>query len=272
MIRNSLRDGEDHFRSAGLTSHQSRITSHVFIHLHCHSHYSFLRGVASPEEIIAAAKEQKVPAVALTDTNGMYAAVSFYKKALDAGIQPIVGVTLDVEWRVTSGEWREKAAGIARFARNDGSTHSISIVLLATDMEGYSNLCQLVTLRHLGTAKLAPNATVTAETDGRPVTLQELAERHRGVIALCPMPTQQQDTSNRRGTVVRAPAKKNQDNDGVREWIAKLKGIFADRLYIEILHLSGSDARSLREAERLGRELRLALIASNDSPVLKPEV
>src|SRR5438132_6680460 len=53
----------------------------VFVHLHCHSHYSFLRGVGSPEEIVAAAVEQKMPAVALTDTNGLYAAVSFYQAA-----------------------------------------------------------------------------------------------------------------------------------------------------------------------------------------------
>ena len=76
----------------------------MFVHLHCHSHYSFLRGVASPDEIIAAAVEQKMPAVALTDTNGMHAAVSFYKKAKEKKIKPIVGVTLDVEWQVTSGE------------------------------------------------------------------------------------------------------------------------------------------------------------------------
>src|SRR2546430_1244286 len=71
----------------------------VFVHLHCHSHYSFLRGVASPEEIVAAAVEQKMPAVALTDTNGLYAAVSFYQAAKKAGINPIVGVVLDVEFR-----------------------------------------------------------------------------------------------------------------------------------------------------------------------------
>src|SRR5205823_9064635 len=61
----------------------------VFVHLHCHSHYSFLRGVASPEEIVAAAVEQKMPAVALTDTNGLYAAVQFYKLAQEAKIKEI---------------------------------------------------------------------------------------------------------------------------------------------------------------------------------------
>src|SRR5262252_972991 len=78
----------------------------MLIHLHCHSHYSFLRGIASPDEIIAAAVEQNMPAVALTDTNGMHAAVSFYKKAKDAKIKPIVGVVLDGEFRISSDEFR----------------------------------------------------------------------------------------------------------------------------------------------------------------------
>src|SRR5229473_7209785 len=104
----------------------------VFVHLHCHSHYSFLRGVASPEEIVAAAVEQKMPAVALTDTNGLYAAVSFYQAAKKADIQPIVGVALDVEW---SQERREipsdKVGTFGRFARNDGNKSSATLVLLA---------------------------------------------------------------------------------------------------------------------------------------------
>src|SRR3989442_3697678 len=64
----------------------------MFVHVHCHSHYSFLRGVASPLELVAAAAEQKMPAVTLTDTNGMYAAVPFYLAAHEAGGKPIVGV------------------------------------------------------------------------------------------------------------------------------------------------------------------------------------
>jgi len=56
-----------------------RVGSRV-VHLHCHSHYSFLRGVASPEEIVAAAVEQKMPAVALTDTNGCTPPYRFTKQ------------------------------------------------------------------------------------------------------------------------------------------------------------------------------------------------
>ena len=133
--------------------------------------------MASPEEIVTAAAEQKMPAVALTDTNGLYAAVSFYQAAKKVGVKPIVGVALELDR-----------------GKSDGS----AIVLLAADMEGYSNLCQLVTLRHLGTTRLAQNIG-SSETDGRPVTMQELAEHSRGVIALCPLPARSRDASTRRG-------------------------------------------------------------------------
>ena len=69
----------------------------MFIHLHCHSHYSFLRAVPSPQEIIAAAAEKKMLAVALTDTGGLYAAVPFYQAAREAGVKPIIGTVLDVD-------------------------------------------------------------------------------------------------------------------------------------------------------------------------------
>ncbi|HTQ62782.1 MAG TPA: DNA polymerase III subunit alpha [Candidatus Solibacter sp.] len=238
----------------------------MFVHLHCHSDYSFLRGVAPPEEIIAAAAGQKMPAVALTDTNGLYAAVPFYKAAKDAGIKPIVGVTLDVELEGKNNE-REGP----RSARNDGSqksvyASSVAMVLLAADMEGYSNLCQLVTLRHLGTTELAKSKSFgsgseAGEENGRPVTLEDLAAHSRGVIALCPLPTRVPETSDRRGTIYRAPT----------AYIPALKSIFGERLWIEVQHLSPGDGRMLREAERVGCELGVPLVATNNVYFLRPE-
>ena len=157
----------------------------MFVHLHCHSHYSFLRGVAPPEEIIAAAAAQKMPAVALTDTNGLYAAVPFYQAAKAAGVKPIVGVVIDVEFRASPSPSRNSKY-------ENRHSPSVAMVLLAADMEGYSNLCQLVTLRHLGTTELAKNDL--EECDGRPVTLEELAKHSKGVIALCPLPPRTRDT------------------------------------------------------------------------------
>jgi DNA-directed DNA polymerase III PolC len=245
----------------------------VFVHLHCHSHYSFLRGVGSPEEIVAAAVEQKMPAVALTDSNGLYAAVPFYKTALDAGIKPIVGVVLDVEFCVSNDPSIAPRASALRNSKRDiGNSESAPLTLLAADMDGYSNLCQLVTLRHLGTTKLARDAAAAAgKEDGRPVTLQELAEHNRGVIALCSLPAKLPDASNRRGTIYRAPTKKDPDDARATEWIAQLKNIFGDRLYIEVQILSPGDRRTLREAEPIGRELSVSLVATNNVHFLLPE-
>ena len=251
----------------------------------------------SPEEIIAAAVEQNMPAVALTDTNGMYAAVPFYQAAKKAGVKPIVGMTLDVEMR-----GREKEREISRCARNDEKLPSAAVVLLAADMEGYSNLCRLVTLRQLGgtpsetltkkpaqdtgsgltkTAKWntrnghrGPDWRHSAEepeedgaahlgkADGRPVTLEELANHSKGVIALAPI-------GSSRGATCCAPAKKN--NDTTIGWAAQLKNIFGDRLWIEVQQLSPGDGRALREAERIGRELGVPLVATNKVHFLRPE-
>jgi DNA polymerase III subunit alpha len=249
----------------------------VFVHLHCHSHYSFLRGVASPEQIIAAAVAQKMPAVALTDTNGLYAVVPFYKAAIAAGIKPIVGVVIDVEFRALHFEVRN--------SKNENrNSQSVTMVLLAADMEGYSNLCQLVTLRHLGTTELAKNDLEGC--DGRPVTLEELAKHSRGVIALCPLPPRMRDADDRRGTARRArpefdapgDAATTSRTDGAckmdmacRAHTAMLKDIFGSRLWIEVQHLSPRDGRLLREAERIGRELSVPLVATNNVYFLRPE-
>jgi len=238
----------------------------VFVHLHCHSHYSFLRGVASPEEIVAAAVEQKMPAVALTDTNGLYAGVSFYKAAKDKGIKPIVGVVLDVEFRISSDAFR--------YSKNETrNSASAPLTLLATNMEGYSNLCQLVTLRHLGTTKLSQNMNPT-ETDGRPVTLQELAEHNRGAIVLCPLPARSRDASTCSGAACCATTKTTSANAGcfsATSHFSRLREIFGDRLYIEVQRLSPGDGRALREAERLGRKLGVPLVATNNVHFLRPE-
>jgi len=233
----------------------------MFVHLHCHSHYSFLRGVNPPEEIIAAAVEQKMPAVALTDTNGMYAAVPFYEKAKEAGVKPIVGVVLDVErsgeWRVASGEKQEvKDVKDVKEAKDRGC---VAMVLLAADAEGYSNLCQLTTLRHLGALRLGQETF--AEDESRPVTMEELATHSAGVIALWPAS----------GIAISRQLLADSRQSLVTSQLKRWKEIFGERVYIEVQHLSPGDGRALREAERLGRELGIPLVATNNVHFLKPE-
>lgn len=63
-----------------------------FTHLHTHSHYSLLDGLAKIDDLIARAKELGMDSLAITDHGNLFGAVEFYKKAKAAGIKPIIGV------------------------------------------------------------------------------------------------------------------------------------------------------------------------------------
>src|SRR5208283_1376024 len=255
----------------------------TFVHLHCHSHYSFLRGVNPPEEIIAAAVEQKMPAVALTDSSGMYAAVSFYQAARAAKVKPIVGVVVEIggKWRVTNDEC----------SRTESESPSMPLLLLAMDMEGYSNLCRLTTIRHLGALQLGQAAS--AKSEGHPLTREELASHSAGVIALCPAAVVLRMAGwEERGKTrslkaegcgtwsekEKASACQKTANDRSTSvtpqcdfLLTQLKEIFGDRLYLEVQHLSAGDGRILREAQRIGRELNIPLAATNNVHFVRAE-
>ncbi len=97
----------------------------MYIELHCHSAYSFLGGASQPDELVMEAATLGYPALALTDTNGLYGSMAFAQAAKHIGIQPITG---------------------AEVALLDGTR----ITLLAETAQGYSNLCRLITESHLG--------------------------------------------------------------------------------------------------------------------------
>ena len=104
-----------------------------FIHLHIHSHYSFLQALPKIDELVEKAKKEGMDALALTDTGNMHGAIEFYKAAKKANVKPILGVD----------------AYLAPRSRHDRDqnmdTKRSHIVLLAENNEGYKNLLALVT-------------------------------------------------------------------------------------------------------------------------------
>ncbi len=124
--------------------HEHEVTAGGYVELHAHSSHSLLDGVAFPQDLVARAAAYGMPALALTDHDGLYGAVPFIRAAEQAGIKPILGAELTMD---------------------DGA----HLTLLAETAEGYANLAHLITLAHLdqpkGTA-LLPSQALAGHTAG----------------------------------------------------------------------------------------------------------
>jgi DNA polymerase III alpha subunit len=68
----------------------------AYAELHCHTNFSFLDGASAPDELVERALELELPALAITDHQGLYGAVRFSTAAREAGIRPVVGVELEL--------------------------------------------------------------------------------------------------------------------------------------------------------------------------------
>jgi DNA polymerase-3 subunit alpha len=107
-----------------------------FVHLHTHSHYSLLDGLAKVDQLINRAKELNMKSLALTDHGVMYGAIEFYQKAKKAGLHPILGV----EAYLAPRKLTDKQPRI--------DSKYFHQILLAENMQGYKNLLKLVSIAH----------------------------------------------------------------------------------------------------------------------------
>src|SRR5271156_3985141 len=96
-----------------------------FVHLHVHSSFSLLEGALTIPRLAELAKKDRQPALALTDTDNMFGALEFSEKMAAAGIQPIVGCALGIDF----GDHDQRST-----AMGDGWPR---IVLLAAREDGY---------------------------------------------------------------------------------------------------------------------------------------
>ena len=169
-----------------------------FVPLRIFSSYTMLDGAIEPKAIAKRAQELGFPAAALTDRNGLYAAMAFSDAARAAGVQPVIGTML----------------GVCRPDMPETATPVLDwIALYAQDEAGYQNLCALVSMAHLSRPlDLAPH-----------VDFASLAGRTDGLIAL---------TAGREGGLARLFAEDQPDR--AQAYADRLQALFPDRLYIEL--------------------------------------
>ncbi|MBX2976640.1 MAG: DNA polymerase III subunit alpha [Ignavibacteriaceae bacterium] len=98
----------------------------MYLPIHVHSYYSFLQSTLSVERIVQKYKELGARFVPLTDTNGMYGFVKLAREAESLGLKPIYGAYID-----------------------DPTNKEKYILIYAKNMIGFSELCLLISKRHL---------------------------------------------------------------------------------------------------------------------------
>jgi DNA polymerase III subunit alpha len=214
-----------------------------FIHLRVHTEHSLLEGAVPVKSLVKLAVSAQMPAVAITDTNNMFAALEFSVTAQGAGLQPIVGCQISLAHDPAQAGERPRPPA--------------PIVLLAQDEAGYMNLMKLNTCLYLRGDGQLPH-----------VTADEIERHSAGLICLTGGPDGPLGRFFQAGQAGKA-----------RALLERLATAFPQRLYVELQRHPGeggklppSEAASERGQIELAYDMGLPLVATNDVYFPKAEM
>ncbi len=208
-----------------------------YVPLHLHSEYSLLDGAIKVKALCEFAKENNMPAVAITDHGVMYSAIEFYRTAKEIGVKAIIGC----EFYVHDGDIHEK----------DASHNPLyHLVLLAKDKTGYMNLVKLVSIAHCEGMYYKPRINF------------ELLQKYSEGLICC---------SACLGGEVLQNLLKN-DYEAAKATAIRYKELFGEDYYIELQdHGLEEQKRTNPELIKIAQELGIKMVITNDSHYLKKE-
>ena len=217
------------------------VTAPRFIHLRVHTEYSLLEGAVPVKKLVGLCDKMRMPAIAVTDTNNMFAALEFSVLAKGAGVQPIVGCQISLDHDPAQPGERARPPA--------------PLVLLAQSEAGYMNLMKLNSCLYLRGDGSLPH-----------VTTEELAAHSDGLICLTGGPDGPVGRLLQAGQGPKAEA-----------LLKRLATIYPGRLYVELQRHPGEGGQHT-EAERLTERghvemayaMGLPLVATNDVYFPKP--
>ena len=205
-----------------------------FIPLHIHSEYSLLDGMIRVGDLVKYAKENNIPAIAITDHGVMYSAVEFYEKAKHEGINPLIGC----EFYVNTGDIH---------VHDSANNPLYHLILIAKDNKGYKNLIKLVSTAWCEGFYYKPR-----------INFELLQQYHEGLIC----------ASACLGGEVLQHLLKN-EYEQAKEVAKRYKDLFGDDYYIELQdHNLEEQKRTNPELMKIAKELGIKLIITNDSHYL----
>ena len=215
-----------------------------FAHLHVHTEYSMLDGAARINELVRAAAEQEMPAIAITDHGNVFGAFDFWSQARAAGIKPIIGT----EAYLTPGTHRSDRT---RVKWGNGGGDDVSgagaythMTLLAENTTGMHNLFRMSSYASLEGQYFKPRMD------------RELLQTYsEGMIATTGCPSGEIQTRLRLGQYEEA-----------RQAAAEFQDIFGkENFFCEIMdHGLEIERRIVTDLLKISKDLKIPLLASND--------
>src|SRR5579863_3208319 len=205
-----------------------------FVHLRLHTEYSLIDSVVRVAELVDAVAAAGMPAVAVTDQCNLFAMVKFYRAALERGVQPIIGVDLQLR----EPDEKQGASRLTLLCQND---------------TGYRNLARLVSRAYLE----------GQGGNGVPLVDRRWLERGNttGLIAL---------SGATEGDLGRALLRQRELASQLLldYWL----GLFDDRYYIELQRLGRPEEAACNEAAtHLAARRGVPIVATNDVRFLSSE-
>jgi DNA polymerase-3 subunit alpha len=218
-------------------------TQDSFVHLHVHTEYSMLDGAARVGDLVNEVARLEMPAIAMTDHGNVFGAFDFYKQATKAGVKPIIGIEAYVapESRFDKKRVQWADGGEDDVSGGGAYTH---MTILAENNVGLANLFKLSSLASLEGYYYKPRMD------------RELISRHAdGLIATTGCPGGEIQTRLRMGNYKEALRAASDYRD-----------IFgANNFFLEVMdHQIDIESRVKADLLKLGKELKLPLLATND--------
>jgi DNA polymerase-3 subunit alpha len=230
--------------------------SQDFVHLHVHTEYSMLDGASLLNGLFSRVADLGMPAIAMTDHGNLHGAYDFYSKARKHGIKPIIGIEAYITPGTARGERRRVRWGKGDVAEEGGDdvagggayTH---MTMWAENTEGMHNLFRLSSRSSLEGYFYKPR-----------MDKEILQEHSKGIIVSTGCPSGAIQTRLRLG----------QWDEAVRE-AGELQDIYGrDSVFLELMdHGISIEKRVRDDLLRLGRELGIPPLATNDSHYNNPE-
>jgi DNA polymerase-3 subunit alpha len=215
-----------------------------FVHLHVHTQYSLLDGAIRLKDLFEMARSYNMPAVTITDHGNMFGALEFYEKAKEVGLNPIIGCEIYLAPRSHLDRQIKGGNG-----GNGVYDHNYHLILLAKNCEGYQNLMKLVTIAQLDGFYYKPR-----------IDKELLKHYHEGLIGL---------SSCLKGEIP-SFILHNQEQAARKAALEYADIMGPGNFYLELQANGIPEQAIVNDALiRLGRELDLPLVATNDCHYLR---